>query len=313
MSSFLQSNEWMEFQRSLGREVFEYDKDGISAKIVRRELPFHKSYLYVPYGPEVYPVRSRPAESVATTTSGRSASNGVNNFVAFLKQLGKENKSVFVKAEPLADNVAQELVETRKFKKSKKEIQPSRTVAVDISGSEDEILERMHNKTRYNIKLAERHGIRFSESNDVDIFWKLMQKTTRRDRFSSHPKDYYQKLLNAKLLNIHLFLAYHGDDAVAGAILLIHGNAGYYLHGASDHNYRALMSPYMLHWQIIKFLKQNGISEYDLWGINANKWPGVTRFKLGWGGKTVEYPGSFNMSVSGFWYFLYRVYKKLVG
>jgi len=83
--SFLQSNEWAEFQRSLGREVFEYDKEGISAKIIKQELSFHKNYLYIPYGPEVD----------FNQMSG-GFKNPFNNFKDYLKQLAKENKSIFV-------------------------------------------------------------------------------------------------------------------------------------------------------------------------------------------------------------------------
>jgi lipid II:glycine glycyltransferase (peptidoglycan interpeptide bridge formation enzyme) len=301
-NSFLQSNEWAEFQKSLGREVFEYNKEGISAKIIKQELSFHKNYLYIPYGPDV---------DFNNMTAGFK--NPFKNFKDYLRQLAKENKSIFVKVEPLSDNIAQALVEAKGFKKNKKEIQPGRTVVLDINGDEAEILSRMHNKTRYNIKVAEKHGITVSESSDVDAFWKLLKKTTKRDRFSSHPQDYYRKLLGLKSLDVRLFLAYQGSGAVAGAIVLTHGNSGYYLHGASDHEYRSMMAPYMLHWQIIKFLKDKGILEYDFWGIDARKWPGVTRFKLGWGGRTVEHPGSFDMPISKFWYLLYRLYRSIRG
>ena len=71
------------------------------------------------------------------------------------------------------------------------------------------------------------------------------------------------------------------------------------------------MAPYSLHWENIKYLKQNGLKYYDLWGADARKWPGVTRFKLGWGGDVKEYPGSFDIPVSKFWYFIYKLKQKL--
>ena len=68
--------------------------------------------------------------------------------------------------------------------------------------------------------------------------------------------------------------------------MLEHSKTVYYLHGALDRKYRSLMAPHLIHWQLIKQYKQAGYHWYDLWGINANAWPGVTRFKLGFGGQT---------------------------
>ncbi len=125
MTSFLQSKEWTEFQKSLGREVFEYEKEGISAKIIKHDLPLGKSYLYIPYGPEM---------DFNQMTGGFK--NLVVNFVKWLREEAKKRKSIFVKVEPLVDSVAQALAESR-FKKSKKEIQPSKTVIINLEQSED--------------------------------------------------------------------------------------------------------------------------------------------------------------------------------
>ena len=120
----------------------------------------------------------------------------------------------------------------------------------------------------------------------------------------------------SRKIEIRLYLAEHQSKAVAGAIILLYGDTGYYLHGASDYDQRSLMAPYALHWFIIKYLKTSrqslAASRYDLWGIDARRWPGVTRFKLGWGGRTVEYPGSFDLPISKFWYLAYRVARKVL-
>ena len=105
----------MGFQRSLGREVFEYEKEGITAKIIKHDLPLGKNYLYIPNGPEM---------DFNQMTGGLK--NPVANFVKWLRELGKNEKSIFIKAEPVVDSVAQALAE-HGWKKSKKEIQPGRT------------------------------------------------------------------------------------------------------------------------------------------------------------------------------------------
>lgn len=310
--SFLQSKNWAEFQKSLGRKIFEYDQDGIRAYIFRHDIPFGKNYLYIPHGPEV---------NFNAMIGG--IKNPTANFIKWLKDLAKLEKSVFIKAEPLFDNVAQILAEN-KFKKSKKEIQPPKSLIIDLTKSEEELLGSMHYKTRYNIKIAERHNIHVDTSSGIDVFWKLIKKTSKRDKFSSHERKYYEKLFNffqsGRDIDAKLFIAQHKEMPIAAAIILTYENSGYYLHGASDYKYRSFMAPYLLHWQIIKYLKIKGFENYNMWGVDAKHWPGVTRFKLGWlgspkpgegGGRLIEYPGSFDLTAKWLWHFLYKIYQHI--
>ncbi len=234
----------------------------------------------------------------------------VRGFVDYLFGLGRQEKSIFIKAEPLTGNVAQTLVEAG-FKRVRKEVQPSKTVIINIQESDINLLAAMHHKTRYNIKVAENHGVTVEESKDAAIFWRLLKKTTARDEFSGHPRDYYEKLLNFNWgddgLKVKFFLAKYENKPAAAAIVLIHSGAGYYLHGASDYEHRSAMAPFMLHWRIIQLLRKAGIENYDLWGIDAKKWPGVTRFKLNWGGRIIDRPGSFDLPISKTWYLAYKI------
>lgn len=325
MTSFLQTKEWLEFQASCGRKCFEYDKEGIKAKVIKHKLPFGKSYLYIPYGPEV---------DFNSMTGGER--NPVNNFTVWLKELARKEKAIFIKIEPLTDHVAQTFADKKlggKFKKSKKNIQPQKTVVLDIEPGMDEILERMHFKARRNVKIALQQETDFDEENNPDEFWKLLRKTTKRGKFSSHEKEYYKKLMayfdDGKNLeaNPHtgeysvrarMFFVRKNSQSLAAAIVMIYGDTAYYIHGASDHDEQQLRSPYRLQWEIIKYLKERGIKKYDLWGIDSHKWPGVTHFKIsllgsssdGSGkipnGRIVEYPGSFNLPISWFWHSLYK-------
>src|SRR3990167_7046946 len=307
MRSFLQTTEWLKFQEHVGHKVWRFDDGKIRANIIQHKIRFGKNYLYIPHGPEIF----------FDNVSG-GLKNEINNFLKYLKGLAKENGSVFIKFEPLADVIV-ELIFSQGIKRSKKYIQPQKTVILNLDLPEEELLSRMHHKTRYNIKVAERNQIRVEDSRDLDAFWKLLKNTAKRDRFSSHNKEYYRKLLalNNNAFKVDLVLAYlpaqagYNEKPVAGAIILCYGDTAYYLHGASDYSHRQLMAPYALHWENIKYLKQNGLKHYDLWGIDARKWPGVTRFKLGWDGDTKEYPGSFDMPVSRLWYFAYNLARKI--
>ena len=334
MKSFLQTTQWLEFQKSLGRKVWRYDAGGITANIIQHDLPFGMNYLYIPHGPVIdFELQRAPSQKEGALC---------NEFVAYIKELAREEKSIFVKMEPLDDKVP-EVLHQFKFKKSAKEIQPKRSVIIDLTQSEEELLAQMHHKTRYNIRVAEKHGIVAKPSDRIDIFWKLLQKTSKRDRFASHHKSYYENLLKFfsadNSIRADLILALKDerpisdvhDHALAGAIILTAGDTAYYMHGASDHDARALMAPYALHWDIIKYLKQQGVAHYDLWGIDHQRWPGVTRFKLGWlgsptratpeapsrrehvgsGGRQIEYPGTFDLSIRSFWFLVYKLLRKI--
>ena len=302
MTSFLQTQNWLDFQRRVGRKTWRFDNGKIKANIIQHDLPFRKNYLYIPHGPEIY----------FDEISG-GIKNELAQFVAYLKNLAREENSIFIKIEPIDDKVI-EVLYPFKFKKSKKEIQPKRTIVIDLEKTEDELLGAMHHKTRYNIKIAERNNVEVKDSSDLDAFWKLLKKTSKRDRFGAHKKDYYKEMLSffsGESMKADLILASIDSEPVAGALVLSVGDTCYYLHGASDYNFRAMMAPYALHWENIKYLKQRNLKSYDLWGIDAKKWPGVTRFKLGWGGRQVEYPGSFDLPVSTFWYLIYKLARKM--
>lgn len=297
----MQTQEWFDFQKSLGREVSSYAKEGVSAFTVKHDLPFGKSYLYLPRGPEL---------DFNFMTGGFK--NPVNNFISWLKEQAKQNKAIFIKAEPLQDSVAQILSDSG-FKKSEKEIQPSKTVVLNLKPDKQEILDRMHPKTRYNIKVAQKHNLGVVESDDVESFWRLLKKTVAKDKFRTHGREYYFHLFDffkkGGEISVSLFLAENDGQPTAGAMILRQGDTGYYLHGASDYRFRNTMAPYMLHWRVIEYLKDKGALNYDLWGIDHQKWPGVSRFKLGWGGRIIEYPGSFDLPISRIWYAAYKTAK----
>ena len=140
--SFLQTTEWLEFQSFIGRKTFSYNNGKIKANIIQHDLPFGKNYLYIPHGPEI---------SLGEIQSGLK--NEVDNFLKYLKNLGKENKSIFVKMEPMED-VVMEVIYRKNIKHSKKSIQPTKTVVIDLNFPEAKLLE----KRRDTISMLEKKG-----------------------------------------------------------------------------------------------------------------------------------------------------------
>jgi peptidoglycan pentaglycine glycine transferase (the first glycine) len=299
---FLQTPEWLRFQEALGRKVWRIHDGFISASIVRHDVRMGQNFLYVPYGPEL---------NLDQADGGLR--NQVWKFVRDITALARHEGSMFVKLEPTHDVAVEVLIRNgMRLKKSPHHLQPQRTVVADLTQTEEQLTAKLHHKHRYNIGLAERKGVTIGESHDVDAFWKLLQATAEHDDFRSHPRLYYQKLLNefrnqSGAIRTKLFFAYHGGRPIAGTLMLEHGRTVYYLHGASDRQERALMAPHLLHWKLMAQYKAKGFTDYDFWGINAQAWPGVTRFKLGFGARVVEYPGAFDVVLKPLWRWLYHV------
>jgi len=223
--------------------------------------------------------------------------------------VGRATGAVFVKCEPMTtrQSVVDVLVE-KGFVPAAKALQPQRTRIVEL-GSEEAMLAAMHSKTRYNIRVAQKRGVTVAQEESVHDFISLMAETTARDKFHSHPNSYYEELLRTE--GVSLVMARVDGSPAAAALVMEYEGAGTYLHGASSYAHRAAMAPFALHWNVMKTMAARGIAEYDLWGIDEKRWPGVTRFKAGFGGREMSYIGSYDYPLRKMWYTAYQVKNRL--
>lgn len=181
-------------------------------------------------------------------------------------------------------------------------IQPPRTIVIDLRPSEDEIMAAMKQKTRYNIRLAEKKGVtvRLGTAADLPAFNGLMQVTARRDGFGVHQPQYY-RAAHELFAPDHaaLWLAEFEGRPLAGVMVFSSGRSAAYLYGASSDEERQRMPAYAAQWAAIQWARRRGCTSYDLWGIpdaeeealeagftdrQDGLWP-VYRFKRGFGGE----------------------------
>jgi len=292
---FLQSWQWVELQETMGNEIIKLgveDAGQLTAlAFITQKNIFGFKYLYCPKGPML-----QNAQDKETLTF----------LFSEIKRIAKEKKCIFLRFEPQA------IFALPGFKIHQTiDIQPKSTVVLDLTQSQENLLSAMKQKTRYNIKLAEKKGIEVRESNDLDLFWEIMQATKERDNFRLHSKAHYEKLLNYDRSFIRLFVAFDNEKPLACALINFFNHTATYLHGGSLHEYRQLMAPYLLQWQCILTAKESGHQYYDFYGIDEKKWPGVTRFKLGFGGKTISTPGTFDLIINSLYYGLYNFLRKI--
>ncbi|MHB8903936.1 MAG: lipid II:glycine glycyltransferase FemX, partial [Patescibacteria group bacterium] len=235
----------------------------------------------------------------------------------------KNSGALFLRFEPLEFD-GQELTGTKFFFRKTIDLQPAKTLILDLKQSEEELLKAMHQKTRYNIRLAEKKGIIIKESEidktgvadsaDLKEFWRLLKTTGQRDNFRLHSFSHYEKLLEINKTRpgfIKLFLAQFEGKNIAAGIFSFYGNKVTYLHGASDNKFRNLMAPYLLQFSLIQKARAENYLYYDFYGIDEQKWPGVTRFKLGFGGRVFKYGGTYDLIFKPGFYRLYELFRKL--
>lgn len=298
--SFLQSFQWAEIQSGCGKRVvfksLEIDNKAVGFFIAIEHDIFRSSkYWYLPRGPIFF--------------------NGQKNFwpdfFSALKKTVKEEGLGFVRLEPVYSNFL-DYYDTDKRLIKTIDVQPAKTSFLNLSLTEDELLKRMGQKTRYNIKLAQKKGVETSEvfGDSSTDFWQLMSVTAGRDNFFIHSKKYYQNLLNYSNGFIRLFVAKFKGENLAMGIFSFFGSTVSYLHGASSNAHRNLMAPYALHWDLIKTAKSEGFLNYDFYGVDEDKWPGVSRFKNGFSGEEFIFPGTFDYVVNKRFYCMYKIFRQ---
>ncbi|MFH1744752.1 MAG: peptidoglycan bridge formation glycyltransferase FemA/FemB family protein [bacterium] len=296
-AQFLQSWEWGEFQKSQNNIFRIGIEDGdeiiFAATIINKKIIFNKHYFYCP--------RLDIADAAESSAERLCRNDAVQKlFWQEVKNLAEKENSVFLRYEPLS--------EIPQIKNSVKtiDVQPHSTMILDLEKREEDLLIAMHQKTRYNIRLAEKKKVNIVvDAERFEEFWELMKETRGRDKFRTHGKEYYRKMLDINF--IKLYLAEYEGRIIAGTIISFFGDTATYIHGASSNKYRNIMAPYLLQWQAIMDAKNKGIKYYDFFGIDEKKWPGVTRFKKGFGGQEVKYSGTYDIVFDNFWYNVYRV------
>ncbi|NWG07300.1 MAG: peptidoglycan bridge formation glycyltransferase FemA/FemB family protein [Chloroflexi bacterium] len=302
----LQTGEWGELKRDFGWKPVRIIREDAGVQILFRRLPLGFTIGYIPK---------------AIISDGSVSEQFWNE----INTVCKSHRAIFLKLEP--DRWEGETpIANYQLSLSPHNIQPPRTLIVNLRESEEEILARMKQKTRYNIRLAEKKGVTVRAWDDIASFHKMMLVTGGRDGFGVHSLEYYRRayeLFHPKGM-CELLVAEYEGKLLAALFVARHGNRAYYLYGASTDEERNRMPTYLLQWEAMKWAKARGCEEYDLWGVpdedeatlEANfetrrdgLW-GVYRFKRGFGGQLKRAAQAMDRVYNPL---LYWVYLKFIG
>lgn len=309
----LQAWAWGEFREKTGLKVirlgaFEKEKIKAGYQLTVHPIPrLEFTVVYFPKGP-------KPDEPMLET----------------LAKVGQEEGAIMVKLEP---NVAEPVTgdptahtQLRQFL-AKQGCRPGRplftpfTSVIDLTPSEEELLAGFKEKTRYNVRLAERKGVKVVEDNSdkaFETYLKLLKETTQRQGFYAHTEDYHRKMWQTlhheqKPPIAHLLTATYQGEILVTWILFVFHQVLYYPYGASSREFKEVMAPSLMMWEAIRFGKKMGCSSFDLWGSlgpepsPSDPWFGWHRFKEGFGPQTIEFVGSYDLVINPQLYPLYRL------
>jgi lipid II:glycine glycyltransferase (peptidoglycan interpeptide bridge formation enzyme) len=322
----LQSWSWGQFKARhgwLSRPLL-FQEDGqtvAAASVLQRKIPhLPVSILYVPRGP-----------ALNWMEAGLGA-----RVIGALEQLAQRLRVLFVKIDPdvyypgevpdfsprpAGGQEIAHLLEERGWYFSTEQIQFRNTVLLDLDQSEGELLAGMKQKTRYNVRLAARRGVKVQviEGHDAErlphaltVFYQLYAETAQRDGFVIRPEAYYRDAWATFLKEglAFLLLAEFEGEVVAGLMVWTFGPTAWYMYGASSERHRRQMPNYLLQWEAIRQARVAGSTLYDMWGApdvldESDPMWGVVRFKLGLGGQLVRGLGAWDFPVNRGLYSLY--------
>ncbi len=305
----LQSSAWGHFKTrhgwTLTRRAVADPTGGwrAAASVLTRRAAPGVSLVYVPRGP-----LWKTEADLATA-------------LALVEDTARRQGAIFAKIDaPIApdDQAAQALLRTRGWRLSQEQIQFKNTLTLDLTPSEDALLQGMKQKWRYNVRLAQKKGVvvRLGTLADLPTFYGMYSETGKRDGFIIRQFEYYQDAWGTFIQQglAQLFLAEFEGQTLGGIIVFRYGPTAWYMYGASRDLHRNLMPNYLVQWEAIRWCKAQGVTLYDWWGApdvldESAPMYGVYRFKEGFGAQFAPSLGAWDYPVSPR---LYAAYTRLM-
>ena len=314
----LQSFEWGEFRQKTG------------VKVVRRGL-FDGEKIVSGFQLTIHKIPHTPF-TIGYLPKGNLPDR---ELLKELEKIGKEEKCIFIQLEP---NIERAKSKEQRFKNLVPAARPLFTkfnFVLKLEKSEEELLKNMHPKARYNIRVAEKHGVEVVEESSEKAFGeylRLTRETTERQKFYAHTEDYHKKMwqtlkkettkdegesLGKNQLKAHLLTARYKDKALTTWILFSFRDTLYYPYGASSSENREVMASNLVMWEAIKLGKKLSLKTFDMWGAlgpnpdRQDPWFGFHNFKEKYGPEHVEYVGSFDLVINPLLYQVYKVADKI--
>ncbi|MFH2019453.1 MAG: peptidoglycan bridge formation glycyltransferase FemA/FemB family protein [bacterium] len=242
-----------------------------------------------------------------------------------LDEVSKKNKCIYIKLEPKVEK-------GNEWKKlglvEGKPLFTKYNFVLNATKSEEELLKQMKQKTRYNIRVAEKNGVEVGIDNSNEAFEEylhLTKETTERQGFYAHSEKYHRQMWEMLgknktkdgMLTAELMVAKYQGKIITTWVLFTLNDTLYYPYGASSRDHREVMANNLVMWEVIRLAKARGLKYLDMWGAlgpepdKNDPWYGFHKFKEGYGGRLVEYAGTWDYVARPLLYYPLRVIELL--
>jgi lipid II:glycine glycyltransferase (peptidoglycan interpeptide bridge formation enzyme) len=184
--------------------------------------------------------------------------------------------------------------------------------------TEDQILGGMRSTTRNLIRRSEKEGVTVRRSHDplgeLSLFFELYDETRKRHHFVPYSEEFIRAQVEQfsgsgqdSGSGCALYIARYNGEPVAASVHMIYGGETSYHHGASSGKYPKCHASYLLQWRAICDALKREDRIYNFWGIapegkGAHPFSGVTTFKTGFGGETLELVPCMDLPLSSLYW-----------
>lgn len=295
----LQTKVWGEFKGRHGWQpryfIFKFDHVQVAALFLTRQVKGLGQVWYCPKGPGVVTAKQFLQLADMTDTYLQNLP-GAPFLVKFEPEIS-EDDSVVASLQALGSHL----------QKSPRDVHISRaTIKISLKPGPEDILASFKSKTRYNIRLAERKGVTVQAvaptAKNLDVMYELLRQTQLRAGFLLRSKQYFLDYWQAQTEagQGQLFFANHNGKVLAGAFVTMFDGKAWYKDGGSLREHNELMAPYFLQWEVMRWLKLNGVKTYDLVGVSPDgkSLTGITHFKEGFGGQMIKFIGTWDLPLN---------------
>ena len=173
------------------------------------------------------------------------------------------------------------------------------TIWLDLETNENDLRTNLKQKWRNSLHKAEKNKLEFEVDTDAktyQYFKDLYQKDISQKNYKNIPVKHLD-IYKTCFLHDRSFLIFHAKhkgQRIASALILLNVSSATYQIGIINETGRDVCANHFLLWNIALYLKNTGIKDFDLGGINAYDAKSITSFKEGINGQKVTYKGIYS-------------------
>ena len=310
-----QSKKWQELQNDLKEESFFEKTEEFQYLAILKKTPVG-NYLFCPYGP--------------VTDNEKSFKKACDS----LEKLGREKHAIFIRIEPQIE-LKRESLPKKAYKT--KDIDPADTWVLNLTDDEATIIKNFSQGTRTRYNNYARKGIKVEATKDTDKIRHLVDlqaKLFDKKHLTVYSPEYLKTELAQPFATLYLVKYDKSADetlkdnpepeklpkdgqVLAASLFFDFDGVRYYMQSAADGDFKRLPATVALLTKAIFDAKNQGIKEFDFWGIapegadSSHPWAGFTEFKKSFGGNSRHYTGTYDIVLSPIRYRLFKSAKKL--